>query len=53
METEDFNILSADNPLTNPKDDKLGYAPFAENLAKSICQMSPPGFVIIESQEVK
>ncbi|AFZ56696.1 KAP family NTPase [Anabaena sp. PCC 7938] len=41
METEDLNILSADNPLTNPKDDKLGYASFAENLAKSICKMSP------------
>ncbi|MBD2419424.1 AAA family ATPase [Anabaena cylindrica FACHB-243] len=41
LETEDLNILSADNPLTNPKDDKLGYASFAENLAKSICKMSP------------
>ncbi|MEA5531331.1 KAP family P-loop domain protein [Dolichospermum sp. UHCC 0684] len=47
VETEDLNILSADKPLTNPKDDEFGYAPFAENLAKSICEMSPPdGFVM-------
>ncbi|GAB1544220.1 KAP family P-loop domain protein [Scytonema sp. NUACC21] len=45
--TEHSNILSADNPLTDPKDDRLGYAPFAKNLADSICKMSPPeGFVM-------
>jgi len=27
--------LSADSPLTDPKDDRLGVAPFAENLAKA------------------
>ncbi|WP_438889533.1 KAP family NTPase [Anabaena sp. WFMT] len=47
METEDFNILSADKPLTNPKDDEFEYTYFAENLAKSICKMSPlDGFVM-------
>ena len=29
-------FLSADSPLTNPKDDGLGVAPFAENAAKAI-----------------
>jgi predicted KAP-like P-loop ATPase len=34
-------------PLIDPNDDRLGYAPFAKNLANSICQMSPPdGFVM-------
>jgi predicted KAP-like P-loop ATPase len=31
--------LLADSPLTNPKDDRLGFAPFAENLAKSILKI--------------
>ena len=45
--TENFNVLSADNPLIDPKDDGLGYAPFARNLAESICKMAPPqGFVM-------
>nr|WP_199332130.1 P-loop NTPase fold protein [Anabaena lutea] len=39
--------MSADNPLTNPKDDKLGYAFFAENLANSICKMSPPDGLVM------
>ncbi|HEY9602683.1 MAG TPA: P-loop NTPase fold protein [Allocoleopsis sp.] len=44
---ENINVLSADNPLIDPNDDRLGYAPFAKNLANSICQMSPPdGFVM-------
>ena len=47
MENENLNVLSADNPLKDPKDDRLGYAPFARNLAESICRMAPPeGFVI-------
>jgi len=33
--------LGADKPLTNPKDDQLGYASFARHLAESICNMSP------------
>jgi len=45
--TKNFNVLSADNPLKEPKDDQLGYAPFAEHLAESICKMVPPqGFVM-------
>ena len=45
--TENLNVLSADNPLTDPKHDALGYAPFARHLANSIGKMSPPdGFVM-------
>jgi predicted KAP-like P-loop ATPase len=45
--TENLNVLSADNPLTDPKHDALGYAPFARHLADSIGKMSPPdGFVM-------
>ena len=40
METENLNILSADNPLNDPKDDRLGYASFARNLAESLCIMT-------------
>jgi predicted KAP-like P-loop ATPase len=45
--TEHLNILSADNPLTDPQDDGLGYAPFAKNLAESICKMSPPDGLVM------
>jgi len=31
--------LLADTPLTNPEDDRLGFAPFAENLAKAISKI--------------
>jgi predicted KAP-like P-loop ATPase len=45
--TEILNVLSADNPLTDPNHDALGYAPFARHLADSIGKMSPPdGFVM-------
>ncbi len=41
------NELSADRPLENPVDDQLGYAPFAQQLAKAIGRMSPKdGFVV-------
>ena len=44
---EDFSDSSADNALIEPKQDRLGYAPFAKHLADSICQMNfPEGFVI-------
>ncbi|MEG4634752.1 P-loop NTPase fold protein [Microcoleus sp. AR_TQ3_B6] len=44
---EDFSDPSADNALIEPKQDRLGYAPFAKRLADSICQMNfPEGFVI-------
>lgn len=47
METENLNILSADNPLIDPKDDRLGYASFANNLAQSLCLMtSSEGLVL-------
>lgn len=47
VESEDLSELSADNPLTDPKIDRLGYAPFAKHLADSICKMTfPEGFVI-------
>ncbi|MBD1888108.1 P-loop NTPase fold protein [Coleofasciculus sp. FACHB-SPT9] len=47
VESENFNALSSDNALTNPKADRLGYATFARYLADSICKMSfPEGFVI-------
>lgn len=47
MKTPQLNILSADNPLTNPQDDRLGYAPFAKHLAESICRMSPPDGLVM------
>ena len=44
---EDFSDSSADNALLEPKQDRLGYAPFAKHLADSICKMNfPEGFVI-------
>jgi predicted KAP-like P-loop ATPase len=30
--------LSADRPCSDPQDDLFGHAPFAENLANSICR---------------
>jgi len=46
-ESENIHDLFADNPLTDPKQDRLGYAPFARYLADSICKMNfPEGFVI-------
>jgi len=33
------NGIFADVPLENPKDDRLGYAPFAKNLADAICNI--------------
>ncbi len=34
--------LSADEPLTSPADDRLGYAPCARRLADSIQSTRPP-----------
>ncbi len=31
--------IVADTPLDNPKEDRLGYAPFARNLADAICKV--------------
>ena len=47
MEIAKPDDLRADSPLTDPKDDLLGYAPFAKDLAKSIAEMIPSdGFVM-------
>ena len=47
VESENFNELSTDTALIEPKQDRLGYAPFAEHLAESICKMNfPEGFII-------
>jgi len=47
VESEELNDLSTDNPLSDPKTDRLGYATFARHLADSICKMTfPQGFVI-------
>jgi len=44
---ERTDLLSADKALTDPSGDRLGYAPFARNIAESICKMVPAeGFVI-------
>lgn len=39
--------LFTDKPLTDPKADLLNYAPFAEALAKSICNMVPPDGLVL------
>ncbi|MBD2165358.1 AAA family ATPase [Calothrix membranacea FACHB-236] len=45
--SENTHEIFADNPLTNPEQDRLGYAPFAKSLADSICSMNfTGGFVI-------
>jgi len=36
-----MEVLSSDRPLVDPNNDKLGYAPFAEQLAKSITHLAP------------
>lgn len=47
MERNNFAALSADRPLTDPRDDRLGYAPFAKHLADSICNVSAPEGLVI------
>jgi predicted KAP-like P-loop ATPase len=39
MSVTDPHHLSADRPLTNPRDDRLGYAPFAHHLAEALCRV--------------
>ncbi len=47
LKSDQLNNISADNPLTDPKTDRLGYAPFAKHFADSIYQMVfPGGFVV-------
>jgi predicted KAP-like P-loop ATPase len=43
MAQTEINSQSADNPLITPEQDKLGYAPFAQYLADSICKMKFSG----------
>lgn len=47
VESDNFNDLSVDSTLTDPKADRLGYAPFARYLADSICNMEFTGGFII------
>jgi predicted KAP-like P-loop ATPase len=42
-----IGALSADKPLSEPQDDRLGYASFAQHLADSVGRLTPPeGFVV-------
>lgn len=47
MTEESSTKLSADKPLEDPEQDLLGYADFAEHLAKSIVKMTPPEGLVI------
>jgi predicted KAP-like P-loop ATPase len=38
---------SADRPLVDPREDRLGYAPFARALADGICAMSAPDGLVV------
>lgn len=40
-------LLSPDRPFDDPRNDRLGYAKFAEQLAQSICVMSPPDGLVL------
>lgn len=39
--------ISSDIPIENPKDDKLGYAPFAKNLAESLQKNDIPDGIVV------
>jgi predicted KAP-like P-loop ATPase len=39
--------VSADRPLLDPREDRLGYAPFARALAEGICAMSAPDGLVV------
>ena len=41
------STLSADNPLTDPDKDALGYAPFAKHLARSLRLMVPTDGIVV------
>lgn len=41
------SATSADRPLTNPDDDRLGYGPFAQALAAGIASMSAPDGLVV------
>ena len=44
---KELTELSGDRPLNDPKDDRLGYAPFAKHLAKILCEMVPSENIVI------
>ena len=39
--------ISSDTPIKNPKDDKLGYAIFAKNLAESLQKADIPDGIVV------
>lgn len=43
----ELTLLSPDKALTDPKEDRLGYSPFARHLADSLCRMSPPDGLVV------
>src|SRR5947208_950089 len=47
MKTASHQSLSADRPVSDPKDDRLGYAPFSKQLALSIRKMLPDDGLVI------
>ncbi len=46
-EKSEMTNLSADCPLSDPKEDKFGYASFAENIAESVCQYSEKDCLVL------
>jgi len=46
-EEEQNKYLSGDRALVDPKDDRLGYAPFAQHLAQSLYSMSPTEGLVV------
>ena len=42
-----MEVFSSDRPLTDPHDDRLGYAPFAKQLAASILRLAPTDGIVI------
>lgn len=44
---EGGSVLLSDKPLLDPKDDQLGYAQFAKNLAEIVCKVTQPEGLVI------
>ncbi len=42
-----MDVLSSDRPLGDPSDDRLGYAPFAKQLATSLSMLAPPDGLVM------
>jgi predicted KAP-like P-loop ATPase len=47
QEVPEASGVSADRPLSDPEDDKLGYAPFAKALAEGVGSMSAPDGLVV------